>query len=83
MRKWLIRISLSLVILIAAGDCHRAGGALVAAAQADCSLQQIEKELGLRITCDSLSTGWLGKSELTNVSLGLPLSTTDFLKVKR
>jgi hypothetical protein len=81
MRKWLIRISLSLLILVIA---------VVAIVQAvlwsplpkRIVTQQIEKELGLRISCDSLRTGWLGKSELTNVSLGLPLSPGDFLKVK-
>jgi hypothetical protein len=43
---------------------------------------QIEKELGLRISADSLHTSWFGKTELTNVSLGLPLESSSFLTVK-
>jgi hypothetical protein len=81
MRKWLIRISLSLAALVLL---------LIVIVQLvlwsplpkRIVIQTIEKELGLRISADSLTTGWLGKSELTNVSLGLPLSDGDFLKVK-
>jgi hypothetical protein len=81
MRRWFFRIVIGFAVLIAV---------VIAVVQIvlwsplpkRIVLQQIEKELGLRITADSLSTGWLGKSELTNVSLGLPLSSQDFLKVK-
>ena len=42
---------------------------------------QVEKNLGLRINASSLSTGWLGHTELHDVDLGLPLSDKAFLKV--
>ncbi len=45
-------------------------------------VKQIEQEMGLRISTESLTTGWLGRSTLTNVSLGLPLSKQSFLNVK-
>ena len=81
MRRWLLRISIIFAILIVV---------VIAIVQVvmwsplpkRIVLQQIEKGLGLRISADALSTGWLGKSELTNVSIGLPLSDSDFLKVK-
>ena len=81
MRRWFLRISIILAILILA---------IIVIVQAimwsplpkKIVLQQIEKGLGLRISADALHTGWTSKSELTNVSIGLPLSTSDFLKVK-
>jgi hypothetical protein len=81
MRKWLIRISLSLLVLIVLVVII-VQAVLWSPLPRRIVTKQIEKELGLRISCDSLSTGWLGKSELTDVSLGLPLSSADFLKVK-
>jgi hypothetical protein len=45
-------------------------------------IQQIQAQLGLRISAADLSTGWFGNSQLSRVSLGLPLSRDDFLKVK-
>ena len=42
---------------------------------------QVEKNLGLRINASSLTTGWLGHTELHDVDLGLPLSDKAFLKV--
>ena len=81
MRRWLLRISVGLAILIVVA---------IAAVQIvlwtplprRIVIQQIETSLGLRITADSLSVSWFGRTELRNVSLGLPLSSGDFLKVK-
>ncbi|HZL38129.1 MAG TPA: hypothetical protein VFC78_22630 [Tepidisphaeraceae bacterium] len=42
---------------------------------------QLEKQLGLRVSAGSLSTGWLGHTHLKNVTLGLPLSKKAFLNV--
>lgn len=81
MRRWLLRISIGiaslLVLLIAVVQI-----VLWTPLPRRILLQQIEQGLGLRISAASLSTGWLGKSELQDVSLGLPLSSGDFLKVK-
>ncbi len=45
------------------------------------AVEQIEKALGLRISANSLSISWWGKTQLRDVSLGLPLSKDNFLKV--
>ena len=81
MRRWLIRILLGIAALIVL---------LVVIVQIvlwtslpkNIVVKQIEQELGLRISTDSLSTGWLGRSTLSNVAIGLPLSNESFLKVK-
>lgn len=41
-------------------------------------LSLLQKQLGLRVTADSLSTGWLGNTDLRNVSLSLPLADKAF-----
>jgi len=41
----------------------------------------LEKQLGLRITVKSLSTGWLGHTTLHDVTLALPLADKAFLNV--
>jgi hypothetical protein len=81
MRRWVLRIFIGLVILIVV---------VIAAVQVvlwtplprRIAIQQVEKILGLRISAQSLSISWLGRTELRDVSLGLPLGTGDFLKVK-
>ena len=42
---------------------------------------QVEKILALRVSAKSLSTGWLGHTELHDVALGLPLSERAFVNV--
>jgi uncharacterized protein involved in outer membrane biogenesis len=42
-------------------------------------VSQIEKQLGLRLSVGSLSTGWLGHTQLNHVTIGLPLSDKAFL----
>jgi hypothetical protein len=44
-------------------------------------IQQLETQLGLRVTAASLSTGWFGHTTLKNVSLSLPLAEKSFLEV--
>ncbi|MDB5304552.1 MAG: hypothetical protein JWM97_2101 [Phycisphaerales bacterium] len=46
------------------------------------AISRIEKELGLRVTAASLSTGWLGNTQLEDVTLALPLADKAFLDVK-
>jgi hypothetical protein len=82
MRRWLIRILIGVAIAIVAVIVI-VQIVLWTPLPRRIVTQLIEKELGLRISAANLSTGWLGNSELTDVSLGLPLSNNDFLKVKR
>jgi hypothetical protein len=42
---------------------------------------QIEKQLGLRLTVKSFSTGWLGNTRLNDVTIALPLADKAFLDV--
>lgn len=44
-------------------------------------IQLLEKQLGLRVTAASLSTGWFGHTTLENVTLSLPLAEKSFLEV--
>jgi hypothetical protein len=79
-KHWVRRILITLVVLVAAlalavqivlaTDLPR--GIVVA---------QLEKQLGLHLTVKSLKTTWLGKTELHNVTIGLPLADKAFLDV--
>ncbi|HET6250704.1 MAG TPA: hypothetical protein VFE47_23650 [Tepidisphaeraceae bacterium] len=44
-------------------------------------VKQIEGQLGLRLSVKSLTTGWLGNTQLNDVTIGLPLSDKAFLEV--
>jgi hypothetical protein len=81
MRRWLLKIFAGLAILIVAVIVI-VQVVLWTPLPKRIVTRQIEKELGLRLSADRLTTSWLGRSELTDVSLGLPLSDSDFLKVK-
>ncbi len=84
MKKWVVRISLGVVALLVL---------IVVIVQIilwtslpkSIVVAQIEQQLGLRISTKSLSTGstgWLGHTTLSDVSLDLPLSQRSFLDVK-
>ena len=45
-------------------------------------VSQIEQQLGLRLTVKSLSTGWLGHTQLNDVTIALPLAKKAFLDVR-
>jgi hypothetical protein len=80
MRRWLFRILLGIVILIAV---------ILIATQVilwtdlprKLVLSQVQQELGLRVEAKSLSTGWLGHTTLKDVHLSLPLAEDSFLQV--
>ncbi len=44
-------------------------------------VSQIEQQLGLRLGVKSLTTGWLGHTQLNGVTIGLPLADKAFLDV--
>src|ERR1700722_16185623 len=46
-------------------------------------VSSIQQELGLRVTTQRLTTGWLGKTTLSDVSLAMPMSEQSFLAVKK
>jgi hypothetical protein len=46
-------------------------------------LEQLEKQLGLRVEAKSLSTSWLGDTALRDVTISLPLETDSMLRVPR
>ncbi|HSV16198.1 MAG TPA: hypothetical protein VLI90_18190, partial [Tepidisphaeraceae bacterium] len=81
MRRWLLRILIgiaALIVLVVIGVQI----VLWTNIPKNLVVKQIESEMGLRISTDSLRTGWLGRSTLQNVALGLPLSDKSFLKVQ-
>jgi hypothetical protein len=42
-------------------------------------LEQLQSQLGLRVQASSLTTGWLGRTDLRDVTLGLPMVEQSFL----
>ena len=46
-------------------------------------LNQLQNQLGLRVQASSLSTGWLGNTNLREVTLGLPMVEQSFLDMPR
>lgn len=44
-------------------------------------LSQLEKQLGLRVGAASLTTGWLGNTQLRDVTIALPLSDESLVNV--
>ncbi len=79
-RRWIVRILIGLGVLLVIV-------AIVAQIVLSTSIPRkivlsiVQSELGLRMTAASLSTGWLGHTELTDVTLALPLQDDSFLKV--
>src|SRR3982751_1796892 len=47
----------------------------------DLVLRQLERQLGLRISAASLSTSWLGNTDLRDVPISLPLANESFVTV--
>jgi hypothetical protein len=47
----------------------------------DLVLGQLQKQLGLRVSAASLTTGWLGDTRLRDVAIALPLSDEALLRV--
>lgn len=46
-------------------------------------LKQLQNQLGLRVEASSLTTGWLGNTNLREVTLGLPMAEGAFLDMPR
>ena len=83
-RRWFLRLFVALVILLVV-----VGGLLVAVqlvlqdteVARNIALPIVERKLGLRLHAKGLRVSLLGHTELTDVSVGLPLDKADFLTV--
>src|SRR5437762_9305979 len=80
MRRWLLRIFLTLLILIALGAI-----AIQVVLWTDYPrrlvIAQLEKQLGLRVETREFITGWAGHTNLRDVKLSLPLAEKSFFDV--
>lgn len=79
-KRWLLRIAIALAALVVLAVII-VQLVLWSNLPRGIAVSQIEKQLGLRLQVQSLSTGWLGNTRLTNVTVSLPLSTKAFLEV--
>src|SRR4051794_37206148 len=80
MRRWLRRITLGLVALLVA-IVVIVQIALWTNLPRRIVLGQLQRQLGLRVSAESLSTNWLGHTSLSNVTLSLPIAQESFLTV--
>lgn len=82
MLRWLLRIFLTLLALLVV---------VIVVVQIVLStnfpkrlvLSEVQKQLGLRVAADDVSTGWFGETTLTNVTAGLPLESESFLTMPK
>lgn len=79
-RRWLIRIFLFVLALIALAAVT-VQIVLWTNLPRSIAVNQIEKAMGLRIDVSALSTGWLGHTTMRRVRLALPLSQQAFLEL--
>src|SRR5437870_10910745 len=79
-RNWLVRILMIAIAVIAI-----VGVAIQLILTTDLPknlvVSGLEKQLGLRVSASSMSTAWLGRSTLEDVTLALPLAEESFLSV--
>ena len=78
MLRWLLRISLILLALIVVVIIV---GQIVLSTNVPkrIVLSEVQKQLGLRVSAEDVSTGWFGHTTLSNVTVGLPLESDNFL----
>ncbi len=79
-RKWTFRALLAVVVGVVLGAII-VQIVLWSSFPQKLVLSQIERQLGLRASAASLSTGWLGNTGIRDVKLGLPLADKSFLDV--
>lgn len=79
-KRWTLRLLICLVILLA---IIVVGGQIIFTTDLprDLVIHAVEKSLGLRVSAESLSTGWFGNSTLHNVTFSLPLSDKNFISI--
>lgn len=80
MRRWSIRILIALLVLLVLVI-----GVTQVVLWTDIPqrivLAQVQRQLGLRMTAASVQTGWLGETDLRDVTLSLPLADESFLRM--
>ncbi|MCC7351739.1 MAG: hypothetical protein IT446_14355 [Phycisphaerales bacterium] len=82
MRRWLYRILIGLgvlVVLVVVGVQIVFWSNL----PRNLAIPIAERQLGLRIQVDGLSTGWFGHTTLNDVKLAMPLADQSFLEIKQ
>jgi uncharacterized protein YhdP len=81
-KNWLLRSVMLIIVIIAI-----VGVAIQIILSTDLPrnlvVSGLEKQLNLRVTASSLTSGWMGRSTLEDVTLALPLAEESFLKVPR
>jgi len=79
-RDWLVRFLMIAVVIVAL-----LGVAVQIILTTDLPrnlvVSGLERQLGLRVTASSMQTGWMGRSNLDDVTLALPLVEESFLQV--
>src|SRR5690349_8224529 len=79
-RRWSLRLLLiTLLLLVVAVVATQF--VLWSDVPRDLVLGQLQKQLGLRVSAASLTTGWLGNTQLHDVAIALPLSDDALAKV--
>lgn len=81
MRRWILRASITFVILITLAMIA-VQIVLTTNLPRDLVLGEVQRTLGLQIGAESLGTGWFGHTSLHGVTLSLPLAGESFLRVK-
>ena len=81
MRRWFLRISITLLILIVLAIIA-VQIVLSTSLPRNLVLGEVQHTLGLQIGAESLGTGWWGHTSLHGVTISLPLAGESFLKVK-
>src|SRR3954462_8887729 len=71
-RRWSLRLLLLAALLIVIGVVATQL-VLWSNVPRDLVLRQLQKQLGLRVSAASLTTGWLGNTQLHDVAIALPL----------
>ncbi len=82
MRRWTLRVSLAVLGLLVVGAVT-VQAVLMTDVPKRIVLGQLQKQLGLKVSAATLRTGWGGTTNLSNVTLALPLAGESFLDVPK
>src|SRR5688500_8279726 len=78
MRRWSLRILIALLVLLIVAICVTQAVLWTDVPQR-IVLAQVQKQLGLRMDAESVTTGWFGRTDLKDVTVSLPLAEASFL----
>lgn len=80
LRKWLLRLAIAAAAILLIGFIA-IQIILHTAMPRNLVVSALQKQFGLRIAAQKMSTGWLGHTRLDQVTLALPLASESFLEV--